>query len=312
MTTAGDITYESVALSATRLPIGATGNVLTVSGGLPVWAAPATSGTVTSVSVVSANGLAGTVATSTTTPAITLSTTVTGILQGNGTAISAATTTGTGSVVLATSPTLVTPNLGTPSTLVGTNITGTAAGLTAGTVTTNANLTGDITSVGNATTAAATQANIATLSRAAGVAVHGTNTNDNAAAGFVGEFISSGLVGSNNFPGASGAWGDATSISLTAGDWDVSMTIQTTSSGATVSDVEIGISVTSGNSSTGLDFGDNALDLFPPTAATNSGASLGPKRFSLSGTTTIYAKLLGSYSVATPKYTCRLSARRMR
>lgn len=49
-----------------------------------------TSGTVTNVSVVSANGLAGTVATDTTTPAITLSTTVTGVLKGNGTAISAA------------------------------------------------------------------------------------------------------------------------------------------------------------------------------------------------------------------------------
>ena len=51
-----------------------------------------TGGTVTTVSVVSANGLAGTVANPTTTPAITLSTTITGILQGNGTAISAATT----------------------------------------------------------------------------------------------------------------------------------------------------------------------------------------------------------------------------
>jgi hypothetical protein len=59
--------------------------------------------------------------------------------------------TGTGSVVMSTSPTLVTPALGTPSALVGTNITGTAAGLTAGNVTTNANLTGAITSVGNAT-----------------------------------------------------------------------------------------------------------------------------------------------------------------
>ena len=59
--------------------------------------------------------------------------------------------TGTGSLVFATSPTLVTPALGTPSALVGTNITGTAAGLTAGNVTTNANLTGAVTSVGNAT-----------------------------------------------------------------------------------------------------------------------------------------------------------------
>ena len=59
--------------------------------------------------------------------------------------------TGTGVLVFNTSPTLVTPALGTPSALVGTNITGTAAGLTAGNVTTNANLTGAITSVGNAT-----------------------------------------------------------------------------------------------------------------------------------------------------------------
>ena len=62
------------------------------------------------------------------------------------------TSTGTGAPVRASSPTLVTPNLGTPSTLVGTNITGTASGLTSGTVTTNANLTGEVTSVGNAAT----------------------------------------------------------------------------------------------------------------------------------------------------------------
>jgi len=42
--------------------------------------------------------------------------------------------------------------LGTPVALVGTNITGTASGLTAGNVTTNANLTGGVTSVGNAAT----------------------------------------------------------------------------------------------------------------------------------------------------------------
>lgn len=65
-------------------------------------------------------------------------------------------TTGTTStkLVFSTSPALVTPDLGTPTVLVGTNITGTAEGLTAGTVTTNANLTGPITSVGNATSIA--------------------------------------------------------------------------------------------------------------------------------------------------------------
>lgn len=48
-------------------------------------------GTVTTLSVVSANGFAGTVATAGTTPAITLTTTLTGLLKGNGTAMSAAT-----------------------------------------------------------------------------------------------------------------------------------------------------------------------------------------------------------------------------
>lgn len=49
------------------------------------------SGTVTSVSVTSANGFTGTVANATSTPAITLTTSITGVLKGNGTAISAAT-----------------------------------------------------------------------------------------------------------------------------------------------------------------------------------------------------------------------------
>jgi hypothetical protein len=49
------------------------------------------SGTVTTVSVASANGLSGTVANATTTPAITLGTSITGVLKGNGASVSAAT-----------------------------------------------------------------------------------------------------------------------------------------------------------------------------------------------------------------------------
>ena len=60
--------------------------------------------------------------------------------------------TGTGVFVRATNPILVTPALGTPTALVGTNITGTATAFTASNVTTNANLTGEATSVGNAVT----------------------------------------------------------------------------------------------------------------------------------------------------------------
>lgn len=60
---------------------------------------------------------------------------------------------------------------GTPSAMVGTNITGTAAGLTAGNVITNANQTGDVTSVGNATTLA----NIPAISGANLTNLNGTN-----------------------------------------------------------------------------------------------------------------------------------------
>jgi len=65
-----------------------SGKVLTTNGTLPAWTTP-TSGTVTAVSVTSANGFAGT-SSGGATPALTLSTSVTGVLKGNGTAISAA------------------------------------------------------------------------------------------------------------------------------------------------------------------------------------------------------------------------------
>lgn len=62
------------------------------------------------------------------------------------------TSTGATNVTLPTTGTLLASGgaLGTPASGVLTNCTGTAAGLTAGNVTTNANLTGHVTSVGNA------------------------------------------------------------------------------------------------------------------------------------------------------------------
>ncbi len=72
-------------------------------------------GTVTDVSVVTANGFSGTVANSTTTPAITLATTITGILKGNGTAIIAA----TGDVDYQRPITLTTTGTSGPATFIG-------------------------------------------------------------------------------------------------------------------------------------------------------------------------------------------------
>lgn len=63
------------------------GTNLSITSGTLNAAGGGGSGTVTTVSIVSANGLAGTVSNATSTPAITLSTPISGILKGTGTAI---------------------------------------------------------------------------------------------------------------------------------------------------------------------------------------------------------------------------------
>lgn len=94
--TSGAITFRAPASGATGdyvLPSadGVSGYCLSTDGaGNLSWISVMGAGTVTTVSVVTANGFAGSVANATTTPAITLTTTITGILKGNGTAISAA------------------------------------------------------------------------------------------------------------------------------------------------------------------------------------------------------------------------------
>jgi hypothetical protein len=44
MTTTGDIIYEASPTVAARLGVGSTGQVLTVSGGIPAWATPSGGG----------------------------------------------------------------------------------------------------------------------------------------------------------------------------------------------------------------------------------------------------------------------------
>jgi hypothetical protein len=54
MTTTGDIMYEASPTTAARLPIGTSGQLLTVSGGLPAWAAAPSSGGLTLLGTVTA------------------------------------------------------------------------------------------------------------------------------------------------------------------------------------------------------------------------------------------------------------------
>jgi hypothetical protein len=131
--------------TGTTTPALVAGSNVTISGTWPNQTinATASGGSVTTVSVVSANGFAGTVADATTTPAITLTTSISGMLKGSSSALVAATagtdfsagtsalatgilksTTSTGALTIAVAADFPTLNQ---------NTTGTAANLTSAT-----------------------------------------------------------------------------------------------------------------------------------------------------------------------------------
>lgn len=122
---------------------GSTGTLTIAGGGTD-------GGTVTSVSVVTANGVSGSVATPTTTPAITLT-------------LGAITPSSVASAGSVTGSNLSGTNTGDQTITLTGGVTGSGTGSFATTVVTNANLTGPVTSIGNATTIGAGQVSDANL-----------------------------------------------------------------------------------------------------------------------------------------------------
>lgn len=137
----------------------------------------------------------------------------------------------------------------------------------------------------------------------------GTSTNDDPAAGYYGEYIESVVTNRTTYP-TSTQWGDLTSISLTAGDWDVTATLLQDTGIPTAS--SIGISTTTGNSITGLVPGNNYLNCVLSTAGNDGGGCVPSYRMSLGSTTTVYLKIWTTYSSTAPKARGRISARRVR
>lgn len=153
--------------------------------------------------------------------------------------------------------------------------------------------------------------------KAAGTSVIGTNTNDSAAASYIGEYIES-LVSSPTNTGATNVAYNVTSISLTAGDWDVSGIIDFFRNGATFTSVDLytAISPTSGNSFSGETNGVNANEFSVAAALLTFSQitlTIPTFRVSLSGTTTYYLKgYVNAYTAGQPTNAARISARRVR
>ena len=114
---------------------------------------------------------------------------------------------------------------------------------------------------------------------------------------------------------SSGNWKDGASITLTAGDWDISAVIECNPQ-ASAMYMQFGISPTSGNSNSGLTPGDAQITIsFGLYGAARSnqkaGGSIPNLRVQPVISTTYYLKIMFYYDSTTPTYDCRLSARKM-
>lgn len=140
----------------------------------------------------------------------------------------------------------------------------------------------------------------------------GVTDASSAAAGKVGEYLES-IGGSVSL--TSNTWADATSLSITAGDWDITGIVQIDPNTATTNSFAIGVSTTSGNSATGLTASSNRIDFQYAAQAVNQspGLQIHNYRVTISSTTTHYLKYIVSFATGTCSITSsRLSARRRR
>jgi hypothetical protein len=156
--------------------------------------------------------------------------------------------------------------------------------------------------------------NITSIGGLSTAGIIGTTTNNNANAGSVGEIIESTvLVGSAVSVPASGDIIDITSISLTAGDWDVYGTVATApDAGTTTSTISGWVSSTSVTAPTLPNSGGRFLVHYASSAGGANALPTGKRRFSLAGTTTIYLSGTAEFAVSTMGLYGYIGARRVR
>jgi hypothetical protein len=161
-------------------------------------------------------------------------------------------------------------------------------------------------------TLGAASATSVTFSSTTGIV--GTTTNNSADAGSVGEFISSNIGVGSAVSLTSTVTANLTSISLTAGDWDVGGFGITSAGGGTItSNLSFQISNTSATFiSSGPTAPVVAFTGNPSTAGATFGLTLSTARISLSSTTTIYLVANSTFSVSTLAVYGFIAARRVR
>lgn len=142
-----------------------------------------------------------------------------------------------------------------------------------------------------------------------------SSTNDSAAAGKIGEYVSGSTAVASPVSLTTNTAANITSISLTAGDWDVWGTIGFTGNSATLVTYLLGVATQTSATMTNADsfssqiYGSSGLAVF---AVAEQVFNIPQTRVSLSGTTTIYLVGQAGFSVSTASGFGRLHARRVR
>jgi hypothetical protein len=122
------------------------------------------------------------------------------------------------------------------------------------------------------------------LNTAATTAIAGTATNDDAIAGDLGQIISSTIAAGSAVSLTSPNAANVTSISLTAGDWDVWGNVFIANSGANIQTFFVGINTTSATRAS-LEYVSGRSST---NVNTNSAAVVPYRRLSIASTTTVY------------------------
>jgi hypothetical protein len=147
--------------------------------------------------------------------------------------------------------------------------------------------------------------------------ITGTTTNDNAAAGFIGEFITA-TVATPGGALSTGTTANVGSISLTAGDWDIANMVNFLLTAATVTLLQAGPSLTTAtlpSQAGGAGLGTDGLSTFPFNATTASVIVQIPAtivRLSIAATTTVFLTVQATFSVGTVSAYGTIRARRAR
>lgn len=180
------------------------------------------------------------------------------------------------------------------------------------------NLTNGVTNTlppGNGGTGVANSANL-TVSTATSVGLgqyQGTNTNDNATAGNIGEVVESSVALGSAVPLTSTVPANVTSVSIAAGDWDCWYNILFDTSGTTNVVFYIGtVNTISATLPTPPNGGAYSLFNYPGGVPGYSSDVVGRRRYLVSGTTTVFLIVDSQFTVSTVSAYGHLGCRRTR